>query len=381
MIVEKSDAICCKQFLLSLVSVHSETFGFYTNKREKRAMLTFRSMNERSSERGNAAMLALAVLVVVAIGAVVMLSGKIGYDEAAPTKQTANAEPASGEQPAAQAETQTADAKQDASAEQAEVPEIKPGNPVVAKVGDKEINRVDVLNFIQTLPENTRQMPIGQLFPLAVNEIVNSRIISKKVASANLDDDPTVKKQLEAAKDQIVRGVFVQKQIEKGMTDERLKEAYDLYVKNFPEVPEIKTSHILVKEEATAKDVLGKLEDGGDFAELAKEYSIDPTKDKGGELGYISKQDQVIPEFLEAAFALKDGGISKEPLKSEFGYHIIKVDEMRNRPPASFEQAKPFLAAQLQGAVLNDLISKWRSEAEVEVFDINGDAIEPAAGE
>ena len=165
------------------------------------------------------------------------------------------------------------------------------------------------------------------------------------------------------------------------MTDERLKEVYDEYVKNFPEVPEVKTAHILVKDEALAKDILKQLNEGGDFAVLAKEHSIDATKDNGGSLGYISRQDQVIPEFLEAAFALKDGGISKEPLKSEFGYHIIKVEDERMRPPASFEQAKPFLASQIQAQVLNELMSSWRADAKVEVFDINGDAIEPAAGE
>ncbi|HOO82404.1 MAG TPA: peptidylprolyl isomerase [Alphaproteobacteria bacterium] len=344
-------------------------------------MLKVKSSNVRKNERGSAAIIALAVLVVIAIGAVAFLSGKIGYDDEAATTQTASSEPASGEQAASQGETKAATAAQEAPAEQPKMPEIKPGNPVVAKIGDKEVSRLDVFNFIQTLPPQTRQMPIDQLFPLALDQVVNTQIIGKKVSTAKLDDDPAVKQQLDLAKEQIVRGVFIQKQVEKAMTDERLKEVYDEYVKNFPEVPEVKTAHILVKDEALAKDILKQLNEGGDFAVLAKEHSIDATKDNGGSLGYISRQDQVIPEFLEAAFALKDGGISKEPLKSEFGYHIIKVEDERMRPPASFEQAKPFLASQIQAQVLNELMSSWRADAKVEVFDINGDAIEPAAGE
>ncbi|MCB9981674.1 MAG: peptidylprolyl isomerase [Rhodospirillales bacterium] len=335
----------------------------------------------RKNERGSAAIIALAVLVVIAIGAVAFLSGKIGYNDDVAVTQTASSEPATGEQASSQAETKTAAAAQEVPAEQPKMPEIKPGNPVVAKIGDKEVSRLDVFNFIQTLPPQTRQMPIDQLFPLALDQVVNTQIIGKKVSAAKLDDDPAVKQQLDLAKEQIVRGVFIQKQVEKAMTDERLKEVYDEYVKNFPEVPEIKTAHILVKDEALAKDILKQLNEDADFAALAKEHSIDATKDNGGSLGYISRQDQVIPEFLEAAFALKDGGVSKEPLKSEFGYHIIKVEDERMRPPASFEQAKPFLASQIQAQVLNELMLSWRADAKVEVFDINGDAIEPAAGE
>lgn len=351
-------------------------------------MLTSKSIRNKNYERGNAAMMALAVLVVVAVGAVWVLSGKIGFDEAATKQPPALAEPASGEQaaadPATEEHTKTAAASPEAAGDEGKqdaIADIKPGNPVVAKIGDKEISRIDIFNYMQALPPNMRQMPIDQLFPLAVNQVVNTQIIGSKISSVNLDDDPAVKEQLKAAKDQIVRGVFIQQQVEKAMTDDRLKTAYEEYVKNFPEVPEVKVSHILVNDEAQAKDLIKQLKNGADFAELAKENSIDPTKDKGGDLGYVSKQDQVIPEFLEAVFALKDGGMSKEPLKTEFGYHIIKVDGQRNRPPAPFEQAKPFLAAQLQGQVLQGLMDKWRSEAKVEVFDINGDAIEPAAGE
>ena len=135
-----------------------------------------------------------------------------------------------------------------------------------------------------------------------------------------------------------------------------------------------------MKEEDQAKELLKQIKGGADFAELAKENSVDATKESGGELDYISKQDQVIPEYIEEAFDLKVGEMSKKPLKSDFGYHIVEVLDERNRPPATFEEAKPFLAAQLRGQVLNEVLASWREDADVEVYDINGDSIEPAAG-
>ncbi|MEZ5813298.1 MAG: peptidylprolyl isomerase [Alphaproteobacteria bacterium] len=331
----------------------------------------------RNTERGNTAIIALVVLVLVAVGAIAYLSGQIniGNDKEKSPAQTASAQPAGGQEQTASAQPQ--------AARQPQI-EVKDGNPVVGSIEGKDITRADVLGYIQTLPPQTRQsVPALQLFDLSLNQMLNEKLIAEKAAKANLDNDPFVKEQLAAAKEQIVRQAFIQKQIEKGMTDERLKEAYNLYVSNFPKIDEVKTRHILVKEEAEAKDVLKKLKDGGDFVALAKEHSIDGTKDKGGDLGYVSAQDKdkIIPEFLAAALALKPGEVSKEPVKTEFGYHIIEVTEERIRPPASFEQAKPFLAAQLSNAVLNDVITKWREEADVKVFDINGDPIEPAAGD
>ena len=322
----------------------------------------------RKTERGNTAIIVLVVLVLVAVGAIAFLSGQIGG------KST---DAASG--PAGQQQTAAVDGQ--LASPPTQPLDIKPGNPVVGKVGDKEITRVDVFNFMQTLGPQARQTPIDQLFPLALDQVISAEVITNKVSGVNLDNDPVVKAQLNAAKQQIVRAVFMEQQVAKATTDDLLKGAYDLYVKNFPEIEERKTRHILVEEEQAANDVIQKLKEGADFAELAKEVSIDATKENGGELGYMSKQDQVIPVYIEAAFGQKIGEISQKPVKSDFGYHIIEVQEERMRPPAGFEEAKPFLAAQLRNQVLNKLLNDWRKEADVEAFDINGEAIEPSAGE
>lgn len=327
------------------------------------------------SEKGNAVIAVLVVLVIVAVGALAYMSGQLnigkpGASETAATTAAAQTAPASGQ------------AEQQQQAQAPEVPplEIRQGNPVVAKVAGDEIKRLDVLNFIQSLPPNARQLPPAQLFPVATQQVINARLIQEKAKKANLDNDKLVKEQLAAAKEQIVRTVFVQKEVEKAITEDRLKAAYEQYKAAFPEIEEAKARHILVKEESEAKDIIKKLKDGGDFAALAKESSIDATKDNGGQLSYFSEKE-VVPEFAKAAFSQKVGEVSSKPVKSEFGYHIIEVQDKRQRPPATFEVAKPFLAGQLQNVVLNEIMQKWRDEAKVEIFDINGDAIEPAAGE
>jgi peptidyl-prolyl cis-trans isomerase C len=183
---------------------------------------------------------------------------------------------------------------------------------------------------------------------------------------------------MKAAKEQIVRSVFMQKEADKALTDEVLQKAYEEYKNNFPNVDEIKARHILVKEEAQAKEIIEKLSQGGDFAALAKEFSIDATKERGGELNYFVKQE-VVPEFGDAVFAMKPKDVSKKPVKSPFGYHVIEVLDMRKRQAPTFEQAKPFIAAQLRGQALNAVVSKWRSEANVQLFDINGNPVKADA--
>lgn len=377
-------------------------------------MTNFNAMKKTQS--GNAVVIVLVVLAVVAVGALAYLSGQMTDEspaavttesaqidqdmetegdaaaEAATDLADANEETANGEAAvdgdAELAATETADedtttettdtAEADETA--SEVPEIDPGNPVVAKVGDEEIMRLDVLNFITQLPPNIRQLPIGQLFPLAQEQVINAKIVEMNIDTDSVEQDEEVQQKIEMAKEQIIRAAYLEQQVAKKMTDKRLKEAYDEFVKEQPDVQEAKAAHILVEDEATANEILTKLKDGGDFAELAKEYSTDNTAENGGNLGYFAKSD-VVPEFAEATFDLKEGQVTQEPVQTQFGYHIIKLEEKRQRPKPTFEEAKQFLQNDVQRQLLEEMMSDWREDASIEKYDINGNAIEPAAGE
>ena len=192
--------------------------------------------------------------------------------------------------------------------------------------------------------------------------------------NSGLENDKEVKEQLYEIKQQIVRAKFLENEITARIDEDRIKEKYDEYVKNFPDIEEVKAAHILVEDEKTAKKVIAKLNDGGDFAKLAQEFSQDGSAKSGGDLGYFAKQE-VVPAFAEAAFSTKVGSYTKKPVKSDFGYHVIRVDEKRKRSPAELEEVKPSLKQELQRTAFNEIMKEWQSTAKVERFDVDGNPI------
>ncbi|PCI56866.1 MAG: rotamase [Alphaproteobacteria bacterium] len=314
----------------------------------------------RTSERGNAIAATLVILIIAGVGFFAYKSGKLD----------------------------TILAKSDSSANgaveiaAAEPEKPKNENPVLAKLYGDEIKRQDVLALVNTMPAQMQQIPPEQLFSLALEQIINNKVIDNNAASSGLENDADVLKQLEGVKVQIVRNKFLQNTVKSKLTDERLKAEYEQYLANFQDVEEVKVAHILVDNEKLAKDLIEKLKKGEAFADLAKENSQDGSAEDGGDLGYFAKTD-VVPAFAEAAFALEAGTYSKVPVKTDFGFHIIKVDEKRKRPPAPFEDAKPYMEKELQRVILDEMIAELKADVVIERFDINGNPIaktEPAAG-
>ncbi len=328
-------------------------------------------MLTKRTQSGNAIVIVLVVLVIAAVGALAYISMGKKSGETPPPAEVASAEsPASTEAPM-EGEVATEEDKQI---------EIKPGNPVVAKLGAEEITRQEVVGFMQKMPSQMQQLPIEQLFPIAMEQVINTKIVEEKAKSVNLDQDPEVKKQMELAKEQIVRTVFIQNKINEKLTDDRLQKAYDDYVAKFKKEEEVKASHILVDDEAKAREIIAKLIETGDFSTLAKENSKDATAANGGDLGYFLKGD-VVPEFAEAAFAMEPGTYTKDPVKTQFGYHIIRVEDKRIREPAPLDQVKQFLEADLRRQILDEVLQAWRDDMDIERFNINGEKVEPAAGD
>ena len=275
------------------------------------------------------------------------------------------------------AETEGDKAEITASAEgqEGEEPMIKLGNPVVAVVNNEEIKRSDVFTFISGLPEQVRAMPIENLFPMALEQVINNKLVTEKAASANLDSDPEVEQLLAQTKEQIIRNVFIERQVSEQITQKKLLDSYNKLLEQIGEVQETKASHILVETEEEARDVIAKLGEGADFAELAKEVSTGPSAESGGDLGYFAK-NEMVPEFAEAAFALDQGAYSKDPVQTQFGWHVIKVEERRKRPEPEFEMVKPQLEAQLRQQILTELVQGWQEAANIKKFDINGEPVQ-----
>jgi len=326
-----------------------------------------------------------AIVAILAIGggAAFYFSKNMSKDSA--SQQASAPAPAAGEASSASTTASgepaaTEEEKQEA-ANSGEVQGVKvePGNPVVAKVDGKDITRVDVFRYIKMMPANIQQLPPAAVYPLALDQVVNARLVQNKADTAGLDSDPEVQQQVALAKEQIIRGIYVQRAVDKEISESDLKSAYDDYVKKMPAVQEIKAQHILVDSEDKAKDIIAKLQAGGDFAQLAAQNSNDPgNKDKGGELGWFAQQDMV-PEFSAAAFKIEPGHISEAPVKTQFGWHVIKVEDKRTRPAPTYAELKPALQVELRRQKLEAMLADWRKSAEIEKFDINGNPIKAAS--
>lgn len=263
--------------------------------------------------------------------------------------------------------------EKEAAAAAAPAGDLKMGDPVVAKIGGDDIKRSEVFTLITTLPDNVKQMPLEQLFPLALDQVINNKIVGEKADKAKLESDPEVTKLMSQAKTQIIRNVYVEHELGKMVSDKDLQKAYDKAVADMPK-EEIHARHILVKDEATAKDIIKQLDGGAKFEDLAKQSTDGPTASNGGDLGFFNKT-QMVPEFADAAFKLKPGTYSKEPVKTQFGWHVIKVEEKRPVTPPKFEAVKTQLDAQVRREKLGTMLEQWQKEASIKKFDINGEPV------
>lgn len=261
---------------------------------------------------------------------------------------------------------------------------VKPGNPVVAKVGGKDVTRLDVFEFIQQLPANVQQLPPAQVYPLALEQVVNTEVVQAKAEQAGLESDPAVTQAVERAKEQAIRAVYLQRTLDGRITPDMIKGAYDDFIAKAPTVEERKARHILVATEDEAKAIVEELKGGADFVALASTKSQDKAAAaQGGDLGWFSK-DQMVPEFSAAAFAGEKGAFTASPVKTQFGWHVIKVEDTRERPKPTMEELTPAIMAELRRVELDKLVKEWRDGTEIVKFDVNGDPVgtppSPAAG-
>lgn len=246
------------------------------------------------------------------------------------------------------------------------------GDPVVARVNGAEIHRSEVVEAIRNLPPQAQQQPPEKVYPLVLDQLVATTLIAQAAKKAKFTDEPTFKKRLALLQEQYIAESYMQRLAEKGITDKDLHANYDKFVKNAPPREEVSARHILLANEEDAKAVIAELKKGADFAKLAAEKTTDPAgKTSGGNLGYFTKEEMV-PEFAEAAFKLKKGEFTETPVKTQFGWHVIKLEDRRQAKPPSFDQVKPQLTAQLGREVAGKKLKELQAAAKIEVFNADG---------
>ncbi len=244
-------------------------------------------------------------------------------------------------------------------------------DPVVARVEGIAIRRSDVVNFQRQLPPQLQQMPVEALFEPIVERLVAQKLIAAEARKQNLQGDAEVKTRLLQAEERVLQEALLNRYLEKNMTDEAMRKRFEAHQKEHPGREEIRARHILVANEQAAQGIIADLAKGGDFAKIAADRSIDPAgKQSGGDLGFFGKEDMV-PEFWTAAAALKDGETSKAPVKSQFGWHVIRVEERRS-VSETFEEAREKLAGDMSQELMGSYVDGLVKKAKVERFGLDG---------
>ena len=245
-------------------------------------------------------------------------------------------------------------------------------DPVVARVNGQPILLSELKEEAANLPPNARTMPPQTLYPMLLEQMIDGRALAIEAKKTGLDKDPGVQRQVAAAEERALETALLHRAIDAKLTDAALHARYDADIAGKAGVDEVHARHILVPDEATAKQIIADLAKGGDFAALSKQYSKDPgAAQQGGDLGFF-KQDEMVPEFANAAFGLQPGQVGPVPVHTQFGWHVIQVLERRKAPPPSFEDARDGLRQKIAQEVVQQAVAQARTGVSVEQFNLDG---------
>jgi peptidyl-prolyl cis-trans isomerase C len=247
-----------------------------------------------------------------------------------------------------------------------------PADPVIAKVDGQPVLKSELQATMRGLPAQAQGMPLETLYPMLLERVIDLKLLGTAAKNAKLEDDPAVKKRIADAADRVLQETYLTRAVESKVTEAALRERYKAATADAKGEEEVNARHILLKTEPEAQAVIAELKKGADFADLAKKRSIDPSAASGGgDLGYFTKE-QMVPEFSEAAFKLKKGETTETPVKTTFGWHVIKVEDRRTSGPAPFEEMREELTEAMSREVIQDMLKDLRGKAKVERFNLDG---------
>jgi peptidyl-prolyl cis-trans isomerase C len=238
---------------------------------------------------------------------------------------------------------------------------------VLAKVNGSEIRQSDVAMAEEELGPSLAQMDPATKDENVLSFLIDMKVVSKAAEDEKIADNDDFKKRLAFARNRLLMDSLLATKGKAATTDDAMKKVYEDAAKQISGEQEVHARHILVETEDEAKAIKAELDKGADFAELAKKKSKDPGASDGGDLGFFTKE-QMVPEFSEVAFKLEPGKIS-DPVKSQFGWHIIKVEEKRNRKPPEFDQVKGQIETYVTRKAQAEYVGKLRDGAKIERFD------------
>jgi peptidyl-prolyl cis-trans isomerase C len=214
----------------------------------------------------------------------------------------------------------------------------EPGK-VLATVNGVAITQGEVDQAATDLDPQFGRLPVEQRRLAALAALIDIKALAAEGEKNKLDQTEEFKRRMGFLKDRALHNEVFKAEIVEKITDEDARARYDKEISALPAQNEVRARHILVKEKKDAEDIIKKLDGGANFEDLAKENSTDGSAAQGGDLGYFG-EGMMVPEFETAAFALEPGSYTKEPVESQFGFHVIKVEDKRAKQPPAFEQVK-----------------------------------------
>ncbi|MBT4889770.1 MAG: peptidylprolyl isomerase [Rhodospirillales bacterium] len=245
---------------------------------------------------------------------------------------------------------------------------------VAANVNGKLIYMRDVRDSVASLAPEYQQMPFEQLYPHLVERLVTMHLLADDAVRLELDKSEEFLTMLDVLLFQLQERVALTTEIEKMVTDEAVQTFYDEYAASMAGKEEIHARHILVENEADAVKIIADLNGGADFVALAKERSTGPSGPQGGDLGFFG-EGQMVPAFQDAAFALLPGQFTQAPVQTQFGWHVIKLEERRAVTLPALNDIKPNIRKELMAKTERDYVLRLQGDAKIERFDMTGAAM------
>ena len=237
--------------------------------------------------------------------------------------------------------------------------------PIVANVNNEDISLETMIHAMNELPPEIQSQPFMSYYEDLLERVIDIKLFAQEGKKMKLDEEPSVRAAIDFVIEKVLMQAFLSKYIQENIQEENLKASYNNFIADETSREEIKASHILMDTESEAIDVISMLNNGDDFAELAKSKSTGPSGPSGGDLGWF-KRGQMVPPFEKAAFSLNKNEISQRPVQTQFGWHVIKIFDKRIPEAPSYESMKSKLIQDLERKIVSKKIQDLRNDALIE---------------
>ena len=237
--------------------------------------------------------------------------------------------------------------------------------PIVANVNNEDISLETMIHAMNELPPEIQSQPFMSYYEDLLERVIDIKLFAQEGKKMKLDEEPSVRAAIDFVIEKVLMQAFLSKYVQENIKEENLRASYNNFIADETSREEIKASHILMDTESEAIDVINMLNDGDDFAELAKNKSTGPSGPSGGDLGWF-KRGQMVPPFEKAAFSLNKNEITQRPVQTQFGWHVIKIFDKRIPEAPSYESMKSKLIQDLERKIVSKKIQDLRNDALIE---------------